>query len=229
MFTRGNNRRRLFSYPRERRAFLRLLARHLHARRCTLHAICLMNNHVHLMVTPPTVDALSRFMKDVLQRYGQIRNGKRAASGKLFEERFKSKPIVDPRQLAFAQMYIEANPNRAGLVGDVGQYPWSSYAIHAGAAADAKIPADLIVPSDWYCSLGPTPEVRQQRYRELFADYLARHDPTSDDSPIARAERAAMAPYTRRLRRPDGSSAAEPRASFVVSGEKMSDDEGIEG
>lgn len=188
-----------------------------------------MNNHVHLMITPPTVAALSRLMKDVLQRYGQIRNDKRGGSGKLFEERFKSKPITEPRQLAFTHMYIEANPHRAGL-GDLARtYPWSSYGIHAGASAAARIPTDLIVPNDWYLSLGVCDDSRYEAYRAAFGDYLRSGDPEMEATPIAAAERDAMANYTRRLRRPNGSSAAEPRASFASSGEKPGDDDMLEG
>ena len=115
---RGNNRRTLFSYPRERRTFLRILREQVQKTDCALHAICLMTNHIHLLITPPTVEAMSFCMKITLQRHAQRRNTNRGASGKLFEQRFDSEPVTDTRQLAATQMYIEANPIRAGIARD---------------------------------------------------------------------------------------------------------------
>ena len=129
--SRGNNRRRLFSYPRERLCYIRLLFGALAAHSCTIQAICLMVNHIHLLLTPPTVEAASACMKRVNQRFAQIRNSERQGSGKLFEKRFFSAPIKNEKHLALTVMYIEANPYRAALR-DSSNYPWSSRAIHSG-------------------------------------------------------------------------------------------------
>lgn len=208
LVVRANNRRRLFSYPRERHGYLRLLDRSLEKTGCALHAICLMGNHVHLLLTPPTVEAASSCMKRVNQRYAQMRNATRGGSGKLFEQSFESAPIEDARHLAFAVMYIDANPHRAFML-DPWNYQWSSYAAHAGAPQSAKIPADMLTPDTWYRSLGNTAAERAKEYRRLFAGYVTGHakPPHGDDG----TAQHRPAKCSRRMLRPDGSSAAEAR------------------
>jgi putative transposase len=206
---RGNNRRRLFSYPRDYQAFLRILYVKLEATACRLHVICLMGNHVHLLVTPPTVEAMSRCMKAALQRYAQLRNGERKASGKLFEQRYESVPVTSERHLAAAQMYIEANPLRAGITADPLAYPWSSYAFYAGHPAASKVPPTWLTPTSWYQSLAATEAGRAEAYRKGFAEYVERNERPAYADRLDAFE-AASAPYTLRLRRPDGSSAREP-------------------
>ena len=113
---RGNNRRRLFSYPRDYDRLLSLLGRQLDEGGTSLHAFCLMTNHVHLLVTPEEEAVLGRFIKGFAQRYAQVRNRQTKASGKLFEERFYSKPIASEQHLALATLYIDVNLSRAGML-----------------------------------------------------------------------------------------------------------------
>ena len=55
---RGNNKRRLFSYDRDRILFLRLLAEAMERYDVPLYALVLMANHVHLVTGVPTVDTI---------------------------------------------------------------------------------------------------------------------------------------------------------------------------
>lgn len=217
LLIRGNNRRRLFSYPHERLTYIRLLERALVRHQCALHAICLMDNHVHLLATPPTIEAASRCMQQVNQRYAQKRNTRRGGSGKLFEQSFESKPVYTAQQLAHTVMYIDANPFRAGIA-NAESYAWSSLGYHLGDCRAAKVKGDLIEPDAWYLSLGASATARAQQYRQLFGRYLE-----ADSSGARRPEREPNAPYVRRLLRPDGSSAAEPNSKRAY-GLAMSDD-----
>lgn len=210
----GNNRRRLFSYPRDYLAFLGLLLHALRGTECLLHAACLMANHIHLLVTPPSVRAASECMKRCSQRYAQIRNDKLEASGKLFEQRFFSKPIVDERQLALTTMYIEANPVRAGLMDGALGYRWSTHSLHLAipASATTNAFAGLWTASDWYQQLGSSSAARAEAYRELFSAYLG-SDTTPDHAHLlADIEELSASAYGHRLRRPDGTRASEPAA-----------------
>jgi putative transposase len=201
---RGNNRRRLFSYTDDYRLFLRLFERACPPFGCRVHALCLMVNHVHDLTTPPSVESMSGFVKNVSQRYAQIRNTKRDASGKLFEQRYKSKPVADEHHLAAATAYIDANPLRAGRVKDALDYPWSTYAIHVGQPNRSAIPRSLWTPSPWYLSLGSSAAKRADVYRQFFEAYVAKDDFSAfDDFEIDEM------PYRRRLLRPNGSRAAE--------------------
>ena len=173
---RGNNRRRLFSYPRDYLHFIRLMDRHLLSSEMALHALCLMPNHVHLLVTPFQAIALGTFVKRVAQRYAQLRNKRFAATGKLFEQRYYSKPIDSERHLAIATAYIDLNPVRSHLLGDGNDYAWSTHRIHCGLTCPTKILSSLWSPSDWYRRLGTDPGARAEAYRDWVADCRERDE-----------------------------------------------------
>src|SRR5690349_14055646 len=99
VYLRGNNRRRLFSSAADRQRMLGCLVKGVETSGCAVHQLTLMTNHVHLIVTPPLAKALSTLIHRTCQRYAQARNAARGASGKLFEERYHSKPILDERYL----------------------------------------------------------------------------------------------------------------------------------
>jgi putative transposase len=214
VFTRGNNRRRLFSARNDYLRFLHYIEGALDDEQCRLHALALMTNHVHLLLTPASPPALGRFMKSVNQRFASFRNGTRAGSGKLYEERFQSKPVTDDAQLAVTTAYIEANPIRAGLVRRPDEYPWTTYGLHAGTPC--AVAPQSWTPSPWYLGLGADPASRQAHYREFFGDYI--QEPLLPDGieVIAAREVAAALPYTRRLERPDRSRATEPPATYEL-------------
>ncbi len=135
-----------------------------------------MTNHVHLIVTPAGSRELAKFVKSFAQRYAQFRNQSRKASGKLFEQRYKCKPIRTEAQMAVTTTYIELNPVRAGICEDPGAYRWSTYLEHAGAAAAEPLLEKLWQPSAWYTSLGPTSEARATAYLDWFEHYRALDD-----------------------------------------------------
>src|SRR5262249_9187154 len=109
---RGNNRRLLFSYSDDYKMFLFFLAHALERRHCRLNAITMMSNHVHLLLTPAEESSLAACVKSFSQRYAQFRNKQRGASGKLFEQRFFSRPVLTEAQVGIVISYIHANPIR---------------------------------------------------------------------------------------------------------------------
>ncbi|MCP4445756.1 MAG: transposase [Myxococcales bacterium] len=208
---RGNNRRRLFSYPKDYRTYIRLLAKAGEDFGCRFHALCLMANHVHTLMTPPSVGAASSLMKRVNQRYAQIRNEQRAGSGKIFEQSFFSEPIVGSRHLAFCVLYIDANPYKANLRNQQ-SYRWSTLALHSGRGEETTIFSNMVENDSWYEALGSTDVERQAEYCELFSSYLAGE---VGDEFAHRGEPRQPAQYDgRRPTRPNGSSAAERRRDF---------------
>ena len=205
---RGNNRRRLFSYPRDYRRFLGLLWAAADKTECGVHVVCLMANHVHLIVTPTCRQALSEFVQRFAQRYAQLRNEERSASGKLFEERYWSEPIRTVLHLAAATMYIDNNPVAGGVKSSPELHRWSSYRLHAGVGTPEKGIGGLCTPTDWYVSLGPTARARQDEYGRLFRLYATTELARAQERFFHRQEHGASR-YTRRLERPDRTSARE--------------------
>ena len=66
---RGNNRLPCFLDDYDRTYYRQLLREALLANGCDLHAYVLMDNHVHLLVTPPEMGALGRMMQMLSRRY----------------------------------------------------------------------------------------------------------------------------------------------------------------
>jgi putative transposase len=204
LILRGNNRRNLFSYPRDYRGFLFDIAGARSRYACLVHAFCLMTNHVHLLVTPLVAGTLNKFVQRIAQCLAQRRNRTRGGSGKLFEERFKSVLVVDDAQLAATTAYVELNPTRAGLCSRPEEYAWSSYRLHAGTERSRVLLA-MWAPSPWYLSLGRADATRAKAYVEWFDGFRAL--PEEDQRSATALPDPAPVRGSNRVLRPDGSSA----------------------
>lgn len=202
---RGNNRRRLFSYDGCYLRFLRLLGDASRQHRTPVHAIALMPNHVHLVVTPDDATTLAAFVKHFAQRYAEARNRARGATGKVFEQRFSAFAIAETTRLALTVAYVDLNPVRAGLVEDAAHYRWSTYALHAGGGATSCAIAAIWTPHDWYVDLAGDAEGRGLRYRSWVASRLAEDVESVAGDVDDRDEEET--PHRRRFERPDGSTA----------------------
>jgi len=173
---RGNNRRRLFSYRRDYLYFVSLMSRHLPGASILLNAFCLMPNHVHLLLTPLERASLAAFIKRTAQRYAQVRNKRYQTTGKLFEQRYYSKPIKSEQHLAIATAYIDLNPVRAHLVDDGARYAWSTLRLHSGLRSIPTSLQALWTPSDWYRSLGRDSHGRASAYRNWIDECRERDE-----------------------------------------------------
>ena len=138
---------------------------------CAVHAYCLMTNHVHLLVTPPTADACAALMRNLGQRYVQRFNRAYKRTGTLWEGRFRSFLVDSARYVLACYRYIEQNPVRAGMVAAPADYLWSSYHANAGLRADP-----LVTPHAEYLALSEDSPMRQLAYRQLVEGALAQDD-----------------------------------------------------
>jgi putative transposase len=186
VIVRGNNRRNLFSYPSCYRTFLRLVLSACRRFDVHVHALVLMRNHVHLVVTP---------------RYALRRNRAREGTGKVFEQRYTSIPIRTERQLAATLPYVELNPLRAGIVDASEDWPWSTHRLHIDRDAAPEVVA-LWTPHPWWTGLGATNAARAAAYLDLTQRRLEAHRATF----VAPAAR----PYQLVTERPDRTRVAEP-------------------
>lgn len=168
---RGNNRQAIVRGDADRRAWRDILADVLEHYAVTLQAYVLMDNHFHLLVTPPSAEALSRMMQALGRRYVGAHNAVYARSGTLWEGRFKCSPVETDRYFLACMRYIELNPVRAGLVGHPQEWAWSSAAHHLGMRHDRLVSEH---PSYW--ALGNTPFERERRYRDLLESGISERD-----------------------------------------------------
>lgn len=206
VFIRGNNRRRLFSYPRDFEKMLRLLRQAQAKFKCKVNRYCLMTNHNHFQIVPPSVAALSTMMKNVLQRYARYRNTRTGGSGKLFEARFHCKPILTLKQLIATEVYIDLNPVEAGIVERPEDYRWTSYRMYAGLpefSANSGAGRNLVTLSDYYLSLSNDPARRSIIYRDLVSSRIGKASEIASDFPSFNE----LEDDFRRLERPNGERA----------------------
>jgi len=92
-----------------------------------IYAYCLMSNHVHLFVKEKDIGDISKIMHKILTKYAGWFNFKYLRTGILFENRYKSEPVEDERYFLSLIRYIHQNPQKAGMVKKLEEYPWSSY------------------------------------------------------------------------------------------------------
>ena len=126
---RGNRRMQTFFSDDDYQAYLDLLADWCDARGVRIWAYCLMPNHVHLILVPPSEDALCRAVGEAHRRYTRRINFRQGWRGHLWQGRFASF-VMDDAYLIAATRYVERNPVRAKLVERAEDWPWSSAAGH---------------------------------------------------------------------------------------------------
>ncbi|HEV6966619.1 REP-associated tyrosine transposase [Roseateles sp.] len=161
---RGNNRQAIFYSDLDREHLLATLREVAAQYGVAVHAYVLMDNHLHLLATPPTPEALSRMMQSLGRRYVGWFNARHGRSGTLWEGRFRAGLIEGERHLLACMRYIELNPVRAGLCAEASEWPWSSAAHHLGLTR-----SPVVIEHPMYWSLGNTPFEREHAYREFLA------------------------------------------------------------
>lgn len=164
---RGNNRQVCFASDADMKAYANWLLEAVQQFGIAVHAWVFMTNHVHLLLTPASSDAVSRCMQYLGRYYVRYFNNRYERTGTLFEGRFKSCIVQSREYLLACQRYIELNPVRAGMVADPADYGWSSYRAHAFGCA-----ARLWQAHPEYLALGHDPAARMSAYRDLVAQRL---------------------------------------------------------
>ncbi|MES2297495.1 MAG: transposase [Pseudomonadota bacterium] len=165
---RGNNRQPIFHDEADYRAFLGWLREAAKNWKVAIHAYVLMPNHLHLLVSPSDEGGLAQMMQWVGRHYVPYFNHKYGRSGSLWQGRFKTSLVDSERYFLVCSRYIELNPVRAQLVSAPQDYPWSSYAHHAGVRPDGMITDHAL-----YWSLGNTPFDREAAYIALTQQSLS--------------------------------------------------------
>ncbi|MGD2109963.1 MAG: transposase [Phycisphaerae bacterium] len=143
---RGNNRQDVFFVDDDYRVYLEMLRELAERHRLSIQGYCLMTNHVHLIATPPSPEALAKAVGRTNFRYAMYVNRLHQRSGHLWQNRFFS-CALDEVHAWRALRYVERNPVRARLVRVAWRYWWSSAAEHCGCRRANKIA--LVDPRAW--------------------------------------------------------------------------------
>jgi putative transposase len=158
---------RLFADAVDRELFLQVLRRCSSEHGVVVHAYVLLEHEVQLLLTPVIAEDLGRMMQALSRFYVPAFNRRHGRAGALWQGRFRSAPVGGGEPLLTCVRYLEQAPARAGWVGAVEEYAWSSAAHHVGVRVDpllTRLPAD-----SGYWRLGNTPFERDAAYRALLA------------------------------------------------------------
>jgi putative transposase len=150
----GNRQSTLFFNDVHRKAYLKLIQVGCQQSDTICLAWCLMDNHIHLILEPKTLDGLRAVLARAHTRYSQMINRERGWSGHIFQGRFSSYPM-DAAHLMAAVRYVENNPVKAGLVTHAGDYEWSSARAHLLAIPDGLTDLERMAPhvANWQAYL----------------------------------------------------------------------------
>ena len=160
---RGNNRQPCFAVNDDFASYACWLNEYSTEFGVDIHAWVFMTNHVHLLATPQTDDAISSMMQALGRRYVRYFNRSYRRTGTLWEGRFKSCIVQTENYLIEVYRYIELNPVRAKMVEQAADYHWSSHHFNA-----LGVNASLATPHEVYTRLAKSIEARREAYRELF-------------------------------------------------------------
>ena len=124
--TRGVDKSIIFKDDADRIRFLKRLRESSEKHAVEIHAWCLMDNHVHLLLRCSSANSLASFMRDMISKYAEYFNNRHDRVGALVQGRFWSAPIKSDEQLLSTVRYIHRNPEEAGMC-PADAYRWSSY------------------------------------------------------------------------------------------------------
>ncbi len=135
--SRGDRREAIYRDDDDRRLHLAVIEQTMLRFDAQVLAYCLMGNHYHLVLHTRQAN-LSRLMRHLNGVFTQAINRRHELAGHVFQGRFKAILVDRDAYLLALCRYVERNPVAAGVVMSVADWPWSSFAAHAGLAPTPK-------------------------------------------------------------------------------------------
>lgn len=163
----GHSGQAVFADDDDRRQFLAALREAALQHQVAVHAYVLLDDHVHLLLTPASDPGLGALMQGLGRRYGAAFNRRHGRRGTLWAGRFRASVVQPGTPLLEAMLFIDHHAVRSGRVADLADEAWSSARHHLGLAGGSGLTACAA----WW-ALGNTPFDREAAYRRLLADGL---------------------------------------------------------
>ena len=152
IMTRGNEQKDIFRDDEDKSVLINILHQKRMKTNTSFSAICIMNNHLHLLGKFDPLSDLSTYMNKVNTSYASYYNKKFMRIGHVFLDRYKSETIKNEQQFLACVRYIHNNPVKAGIVQKPGEYRWSSYTDYTSSSGmfhdliDQQIVLSMISP-----------------------------------------------------------------------------------
>ncbi|GHU25485.1 hypothetical protein FACS1894172_15060 [Spirochaetia bacterium] len=106
-----------------------------------MHNFCIMDNHIHFLITPELGQSLSMIMKWIKQVFAIRWNLKHGKTGHFWGDRFFSREIVDDEDFLKIYDYIDQNPVKAGIVNHPEDWKWGGLYHHQAGVTMIVNPA----------------------------------------------------------------------------------------
>jgi REP element-mobilizing transposase RayT len=165
VIARGNGGGRIVLGDVDRRALIADLGRAAERARWRVHAYCLMDTHLHVVLETPE-PTLGAGMRWFLGGYAHAFNRRHARHGHLFAGPFGAF-LVDTEAYALELCaYVVLNPVRAGLVRAPEDWPWSSYRATAGLIPTPPFLETSLIPGALHSSKRRAQEIYRKWIRE---------------------------------------------------------------
>jgi len=135
---RGHKKQRTFFREDDYALYLRLLATETRDAGVGVWAYCLMPNHVHAVLAPPSAAALASAVGETNRQYARHVQERVGRQGKFWQGRFSS-AALDESHLLAAIRYVSLNPVKAEMVSKACDWRWSSARAHAAGVSDGVV------------------------------------------------------------------------------------------
>jgi putative transposase len=150
VINRGNDRCARFHDRDDYLDFLWLMAEAQDHSTLNLFGVCVMPNHVHLVVQPREPDGLARWTHWLFTTHSRRYHRKYGTTGRVWQGRYKAFAIQHDFHLLVVLRYVERNALTANLVRRAEQWEWGSLAWRQRETPPLKLDdCPVPLPGDW--------------------------------------------------------------------------------
>jgi putative transposase len=150
VLNRANQGTNIFHDPADYRHFISLMSKAQERLRLPVIAMCLMPNHIHLVVRPSGDKDVAKWLHWLCTTHARHHHAKYSTIGRLWQGRFKAFLVQDDHYLLTLIRYVERNALRKNLVARAEDWRWGSlhWRMHDRGPLELA-PSPVTLPGNW--------------------------------------------------------------------------------
>jgi putative transposase len=150
VLNRANRGMNIFHEEADYDCFIRLMALAQKRLELPIVAICLLPNHIHLVVRPASDDNVAKWLHWLCTTHARHHHKKYDSIGRLWQGRYKAFLVQDDHYLLTLMRYVERNALRKNLVARAEDWRWGSLSWRARGRGPLALAAPpLKLPGGW--------------------------------------------------------------------------------
>jgi REP element-mobilizing transposase RayT/DNA-binding CsgD family transcriptional regulator len=190
LINRGVARGAIFLKPLDFEKFLEIVQEAKQRYNFTVHSLCLMNNHYHILLEIKS-ENLSLVARQINSKYAQYFNREYNRVGPLWQGRFKSYFVYDEIYLHIVLRYIERNPIKANITQGIGKYKWCASSFLLLGFYEELVSDSMLHDKEFFALLDM--DLREDELSKL--DMLQKTKYTQDKNGIKREKQRTLSEY----------------------------------